>query len=61
MYKFPGMGGGLVVGAGGAHTLAMTGFDYAWWIFFGTAFLILGVFLSRAAAQHRARVRANRR
>jgi len=59
MYRFPGFGGGLVVGAGGAHELASTGFDSAWWIFFGMAILILGVFLFRAASQRRPRSRAN--
>lgn len=57
MYKFPSMGAGLVVGAGGAHTLAVTGFDYAWWIFFAMAFVIAGVFLFRAAQRQVARGR----
>jgi cbb3-type cytochrome oxidase subunit 3 len=61
MYKFPGMGAGLVAGAGGAHTLAVTGFDYAWWIFFGMVFLLAGVFLFRAVQRHgTAKAKTNR-
>ncbi|WP_199429567.1 peptidase [Qaidamihabitans albus] len=47
MYKFPGMG--IVVGTGTAQGLAVTGFDYAWWIFFGMVMLIAGAFLFRVA------------
>ncbi len=61
MYKFPSTGTGLVVGAGGAGTLAVTGFDYAWWIFFSLAILVAGVFLFRAAQRHSARSRTNSR
>lgn len=61
MYKFPSPGAGLVVGVGGAHTLAVTGFDYAWWIFFSMVILVAGVFLFRAAQRHGARGRTNNR
>jgi hypothetical protein len=47
MYKQPGMG--VVVGAGTAEGLAVTGVDYAWWIFFGMVLVIAGVFLFRVA------------
>lgn len=47
MYKQPGMG--VVVGAGTAEGLAVTGVDYAWWIFFGMVLVVAGVFLFRVA------------
>jgi hypothetical protein len=57
MYKLPGTGAGLAVGVGGAHTLAVTGFDYAWWTFFAMIILIAGAFLFRAAQRHTGQVR----
>jgi hypothetical protein len=47
MYKLPGTG--VVVGAGTAEGLAVTGVDYAWWIFFGMVLVVAGVFLFRVA------------
>jgi hypothetical protein len=45
VYKVPGAGG--VVGGGAG--LAATGADVAWWIAFGIALLLAGVFLLRSA------------
>jgi hypothetical protein len=57
MYKLPGTG----VGLGGAGTLAVTGFDYAWWTFFAMIILIAGAFLFRAAQRHNRPARPGRR
>ncbi len=56
MYKFPGVG--TVVGAGTAQGLAVTGVDYAWWIFFAMVILGAGVFLLRVAQRRTQRASA---
>jgi hypothetical protein len=47
VYKLPGTG--VVIGAGTAQGLAVTGVNYAWWIAFGMLFVVVGVFLVHAA------------
>lgn len=58
MYRMPGMG--VVVGAGTAEGLAVTGFDYAWWIFFGMVLVVTGVFLFRVAQRRTRRTASSR-
>jgi hypothetical protein len=56
MYKFP----GVIVGAGTAQGLAVTGFDYTWWIALGMTLLVAGIFLTRVAARRTARQQRSR-